>query len=46
MKKHKSKVCFVNSHGGHFMELMQLRPLVKDKQYYIVMEKNVASTVL
>ena len=41
MKKHKTKVCLV---GGHFMELMQLLPLVQGKRYYIVTEKNVAST--
>ena len=40
----KTKVCLISSCGGHFMELMQLLPLVKDKLYYIVTEKNVAST--
>lgn len=44
MKKHKTKVCLVSSCGGHFMELMQLLPLVQGKRYYIVTEKNVAST--
>ena len=39
----KTKVCLISSCGGHFMELMQLLPLVKDKLYYIVTEKNVAS---
>ena len=27
----KTKVCLISSCGGHFMELMQLLPLVKDK---------------
>lgn len=44
MGKRKPKVCLVSSCGGHFMELMQLLPLVEGKQYYIVTEKNVAST--
>lgn len=43
MKKHKPKICFVSSCGGHFMELMQLLPLVEEKQYYILTEKNIAS---
>ena len=37
------KICLVSSCGGHFMELMQLLPAVKDKDFYIVTEKNVAS---
>ena len=43
-KNSKPKVCFVCSCGGHFMELMQLLPLVQGKRYYIVTEKNIAST--
>lgn len=39
----KKKVCLVSSCGGHFMELMQLLPAVKDKNFYIVTEKNIAS---
>ena len=38
----KTKVCLISSCGGHFMELMQLLPLVKDKLYYIVTEKRLA----
>ena len=44
MAKRKQKICLVSSCGGHFMELMQLLPLVEGKDYYIVTEKNVAST--
>ena len=43
MSNKKTKVCLVSSCGGHFMELMQLLPFVKDKHYYIVAEKNVSS---
>ena len=43
MGKNKPKICLVSSCGGHFMELMQLLPLVQGKRYYIVTEKNVAS---
>ena len=32
MGKRKSKVCLVSSCGGHFMELMQLLPLVDGKK--------------
>lgn len=44
MKNNKSKICLVSSCGGHFMELMQLLPSVQGKKYYIITEKNVAST--
>lgn len=44
MRKHKHKVCLVSSCGGHFMELMQLLPAVVDHDFYIVTEKNIAST--
>lgn len=40
----KTKVCLVSSCGGHFMELMQLLPIMQGKQFYIVTEKNTAST--
>lgn len=39
----KIKVCLISSCGGHFMELMQLLPIIKDQNYYIVTEKNIAS---
>ena len=39
-----SKICLISSCGGHYMELMQLLPAIEDKDYYIVTEKNVAST--
>ena len=44
MNKKKLKVCLVSSCGGHFMELMQLLPAMEDKEFYIVTERNVAST--
>lgn len=36
------KICMVSSCGGHFMELMQLLPVVEGKDFYILTEKNVA----
>lgn len=36
----------VSSCGGHFMELMQLIPAVKDHDFYLVTEKNIASTAI
>lgn len=41
--KRKTKVCLISSCGGHFMELLQLLPVVDGKDYYILTEKNVAS---
>lgn len=35
------KVMFISSTGGHFNELMQLKPLFKKYDYYIVTEKDV-----
>lgn len=39
-----SKVCLVSSCGGHFMELMQLLPAFENQDFYIVTEKNIASS--
>lgn len=36
----KTKVCLIASCGGHIMELLQLLPVVNDKDYYIVTERN------
>lgn len=43
MGKYKQKVCLISSCGGHFMELMQLLPALKETDFYIVTEKNIAS---
>lgn len=43
MNKKKPKVCLISSCGGHFMELMQLLPAVKDSNFYIITEYNSAS---
>ena len=42
----KKKICLVSSCGGHFMELMQLLPAVKEQDFYIVTEKNIASKAI
>lgn len=42
----RKKICLVSSCGGHFMELMQLLPAVMDHDFYIVTEKNIASTAI
>lgn len=36
----KKKVLFISSTGGHFNELMQLEPLFKKYDYYIITEKT------
>ncbi len=40
MTKKRKKICMLSSCGGHFMEMMQLLPAVKDFDFYIVTEKN------
>ena len=42
----KKKICLVSSCGGHFMELIQLLPAVKEQDFYIVTEKNIASKAI
>ena len=42
----KKKICLVSSCGGHFMELMQLLSAVKEHDFYIVTEKNIASKAI
>ena len=39
MKKRK-KILFISSTGGHFTELMQLKPLFKKYDYHIITEKD------
>lgn len=40
MKKTKKKVLFISSTGGHFSELMQLKPMFNKYDYYIITEKD------
>ncbi|HHL2034953.1 PssD/Cps14F family polysaccharide biosynthesis glycosyltransferase [Clostridium perfringens] len=39
MNKKKLKVCFCSSSGGHFEQLMMLKPLMEEYDSYIVTEK-------
>lgn len=39
MRENKLKICFVSSSGGHFEQLMMLRPLMEKYNSYIVTEK-------
>lgn len=36
----KKKVLFISSTGGHFSELLQLKPLFKKYDYHIITEKD------
>ena len=36
----KKKVLFISSTGGHFSELMQLKPLFEKYDYHIITEKD------
>ncbi len=38
--QHKKKVMFISSTGGHFSELMQLKPMFEKYDYHIVTEKD------
>ncbi len=42
MKKHnrKPKLCLISSSGGHFEQLLMLRPLAEDYNVFIVTEKT------
>lgn len=40
MPKHKEKICFVASGGGHLRQLLQLAPLRDEFDYYFVTEKT------
>ena len=40
MKKKKKKVIFISSTGGHFSELMVLKPIFDDYDYHIITEKT------
>ena len=39
-KENKKKVLFISSTGGHFDELLQLKPLFKKYNSYIITEKD------
>lgn len=39
MREKKMKICFTSSSGGHFEQLMMLKPLMKKYDSYIVTEK-------
>lgn len=39
MNKNKKRICFCSSSGGHFEQLMMLRPLIEKYNSYIVTEK-------
>lgn len=36
----KKKVLFISSTGGHFNELMQLKPMFEKYDYHIITEKD------
>lgn len=40
MRNNKLKVCFCSSSGGHFEQLMMLKPLMKEYDSFIVTEKS------
>lgn len=40
VKKNKTKICFISSSGGHYEQLMMLKPLMREYDSYIVTEKT------
>ncbi len=42
----KKKVLFISSTGGHLQELMQLKPMFKDYDSYIITEKTPSTITL
>ena len=45
-KENKKKVLFISSTGGHFDELLQLKPLFKKYNSYIITEKDKSNETL
>lgn len=45
-KENKKKVLFISSTGGHFDELLQLKPLFKKYNSYIITEKDTSNESL
>ncbi|SFQ24183.1 PssD/Cps14F family polysaccharide biosynthesis glycosyltransferase [Salibacterium halotolerans] len=43
MSKKKKSVLFISSVGGHLTQLMQLKPLFQEYDYYLVTEKTVVT---
>ena len=42
----KKKVLFISSTGGHFSELLQLKPLFKKYDSYIITEKDKTNLII
>ncbi len=40
----RKKICFIASSGGHFEQLMMLKPLMNNREIFIVTEKTKYST--
>lgn len=40
MKKEKIKICFAASSGGHYEQLMMLKPLMEKYDSFVVTEKT------
>lgn len=40
------KIMFISSTGGHFSELMQLKKIINDNDYYIITEKTKSNVSL
>lgn len=40
INKHSKKICFVSSSGGHYEQLMMLKPLIEKYDSFIITEKT------
>lgn len=45
-EKHNIKICFAASSGGHFEQLMMLRPLMEQHDSFVVTEKTAYATAV
>ena len=46
VRKRKSAVCLASSTGGHLQGLLELLPIVQDRSYFVLTERNVTTIPL
>lgn len=46
MKKREKKLCFISSSGGHYEQLLMLKPLMEKYESFIVTEKTLYNTTV
>lgn len=46
MRTHKGKICFAASSGGHYEQLLMLKPLMKKYDSFVMTEKTLYKTAI